>query len=96
VKLEELMTRKQNPKSKVVIGNTPQKLNGNNLRELKKNLNNQNNQKRIKMKKIINNLHWILDYYFLYFIYNANKINKYDEYMVKRWGNKYLNKIKKK
>ena len=48
------------------------------------------------MKKIINNLHWILDYYFLYFIYNANKINKYDEYMVKRWGNKYLNKIKKK
>lgn len=48
------------------------------------------------MKKIINNISWILDYYFLYFIYNGNKLNKYDEFMSQKWGNKYLNKIKKK
>jgi hypothetical protein len=43
------------------------------------------------MKKIA----WIIDYYFLYFMYNERKINRYHRNMINKYGDKYLNKIRK-
>ena len=39
------------------------------------------------MKKILNNLDWIWDYYFVYFFYNGNKMDMYYGYMEKKWNN---------
>ena len=43
------------------------------------------------MKKILNKIDWIWDYYFVYFLYNANKIKRYHNYMAGKWGEKYTN-----
>lgn len=46
------------------------------------------------MKKILDKIEWIFDYYFAWITYNGYKFDKYHEYMVKRWGEKYTKRIK--
>lgn len=38
------------------------------------------------MKKILNKIEWIIDYYFLWMLYNGNKTHKYIEYMNNKWN----------
>lgn len=45
------------------------------------------------MQKIISNLSWIIDYYFVYFLYNERKLDRYYIYMKQKWGNKFTDKI---
>ena len=39
--------------------------------------------------KILKKIDWILDFYFGYFFYNGSKIDNYNNYMIKKWGDKY-------
>ena len=41
------------------------------------------------MKNIFKKIEWCLDYYVGYFFYNGQKMYRYDDYMSKKWGNKY-------
>ena len=43
------------------------------------------------MKKFLKDLEWKWDYYFVIFLYNPNKVHRYDAYMTKKWGDRYLN-----
>jgi len=43
------------------------------------------------MKKIT----WIIDYYLVYLLYNPKKINRYHKLMIKKYGDKYLNRTGK-
>lgn len=45
------------------------------------------------MKKIIDNLTWIFDYYFAPFLYNERKFHVYDKYMKNKYGEKYKSRI---
>ena len=38
------------------------------------------------MKKLIEKLEWICDYYLVYFLYNTRKIGRYHQYMRDKWG----------
>ena len=42
------------------------------------------------MKKFLFNLRWLFDYYLIYFTYNPKKIQRYHKYMIKRYGNRYV------
>ena len=37
------------------------------------------------MKKLIEKLEWICDYYLVYFLYNSHKIERYNQYMKGKW-----------
>ncbi len=37
------------------------------------------------MKKYLEKLEWIFDYYVAYFLYNPHKIERYHKYMRSRW-----------
>jgi hypothetical protein len=39
--------------------------------------------------RLLFNLKWIVDYYFIYFLYNDRKIKAYHHYMTRRYGNRY-------
>ena len=41
------------------------------------------------MKKILTELEWIWDYYFVYFLYNPHKIHYYHFYMRDKWKDRY-------
>lgn len=41
------------------------------------------------MKKLLQKIDWIIDYYFIYFLYNTNKIDRYHDYMKNKWKEKY-------
>jgi hypothetical protein len=38
-------------------------------------------------------LSWIFDYYILWILYNERKYHKYKDFMTKKWGTKFTNKI---
>ena len=38
------------------------------------------------MKKMIEKLQWLTDYYLVYFLYNPHKIDRYNQYMRDKWG----------
>ncbi len=38
------------------------------------------------MKKTLEKLEWIIDYYLVYFLYNPNKIDRYHEFMLNKWN----------
>lgn len=40
------------------------------------------------VKKILNKLDWIWDYYFVYFLYSDSKKNRYYDYMKNKWNKK--------
>ena len=42
------------------------------------------------MKKIWKTLEYNFDYYFVYFLYKTEKIDRYHDFMIKKWGNRYL------
>jgi hypothetical protein len=39
---------------------------------------------------------WIIDYYFLYFMYNPRKIDRYHQRMINKYGDKYMDQIKRR
>ena len=41
------------------------------------------------MKKFLERLDWIIDFYFVIFLYNPHKVHRYHEYMTKKWGDRY-------
>ena len=41
------------------------------------------------MKKFLNNLMWVFDYYIGYFMYNPRKIHRYHDYMERTYGDRY-------
>jgi hypothetical protein len=41
------------------------------------------------MKRIIKEIEWIWDYYFVIFLYSPNKSHRYHWYMKKKWGSRY-------
>lgn len=45
--------------------------------------------KKSLKEKLLFNLKWIIDYYFIYFLYNGRKIKAYHHYMTRRYGHKY-------
>lgn len=45
--------------------------------------------KKSLKEKLLFNLKWIVDYYFIYFLYNDRKIKAYHHYMTRRYGHKY-------
>jgi hypothetical protein len=45
--------------------------------------------KKSLKEKLLFNLKWIIDYYFIYFLYNDRKIKAYHHYMTRKYGNKY-------
>lgn len=45
--------------------------------------------KKSLKEKLLFNLKWIVDYYFIYFLYNGRKIKAYHHYMTRRYGNRY-------
>lgn len=40
------------------------------------------------MKKFLEKINWILDYYFIIWLYSPNKIDRYRQYMEGKWGEK--------
>ena len=38
------------------------------------------------MKRVMEKLEWVTDYYFVYFLYNPNKMERYHQYMEDKWG----------
>jgi len=44
------------------------------------------------MKKILKDIEWVIDYYFMVFLYNPNKVHRYDHWMAKKWGTRYTGK----
>lgn len=42
------------------------------------------------MKRLINKLEWIIDYYFVYFLYNPQKIERYYNYLNDKWDLKNI------
>lgn len=42
------------------------------------------------MKRLINKLEWIIDYYFVYFLYNPQKIDRYYNYLNDKWDLKNI------
>jgi hypothetical protein len=42
------------------------------------------------MKRLINKLEWIIDYYFVYFLYNPQKIDRYYNYLDDKWDLKNI------
>jgi hypothetical protein len=43
------------------------------------------------MRKILKWAEWKIDLYIAYFMYNPGKRYHYHRYMIKKWGDKYLN-----
>lgn len=39
----------------------------------------------MNMKKFIEELEWIFDYYIAYFLYNPNKIDRYNLFLQDKW-----------
>jgi hypothetical protein len=44
------------------------------------------------MKKILKDIEWNIDYYFMIFLYNSSKVHRYDHWMTKKWGTRYTGK----
>jgi len=40
------------------------------------------------MKKIIEKIDWVFDYYFVIWLYSPRKIDRYSKYMEDKWGKK--------
>lgn len=42
----------------------------------------------VSLKKIIEKIDWVFDYYFVIWLYSPRKIDRYSKYMEDKWGKK--------